>query len=171
MGMTERKIRDAFEEAEREDAVLVIDEADTMLFNRDKAQRSWEISFTNEFLTRMERYRGILICTTNRLSGLDTASIRRFNHKIGFQYLTPEGNEIFYKKLLAHMASDPFEVEHRVLLHGMTNLAPGDFRVVRDQFSFIPEGQTTHRALLTAMSVEARLKEGKDREETRRVGF
>jgi transitional endoplasmic reticulum ATPase len=171
VGMTERKIRDAFEDAEREEAILVIDEADTMLFNRDKAQRSWEISFTNEFLTRMERYRGILICTTNRLSGLDTASIRRFNHKIGFQYLTPEGNEIFYKKLLAHMASDPFEVQHRVLLHGMTNLAPGDFRVVRDQYSFNPAEQVTHRDLFNALSVEARLKEGKDREAHRRVGF
>ena len=171
VGMTERKIRDAFEDAEREEAILVIDEADTMLFNRDKAQRSWEISFTNEFLTRMERYRGILVCTTNRLGGLDTASIRRFNHKIGFRYLTPEGNEIFYKKLLSHLACDPLGEEHKAFLHGMTNLAPGDFRVVRDQFSFNPAGQVTHRELLNALSVEARLKEGKDREETRRVGF
>jgi transitional endoplasmic reticulum ATPase len=171
VGMTERKIRDAFEEAEREDAVLVIDEADTMLFNRDKAQRSWEISFTNEFLTRMERYRGILICTTNRLGGLDTASIRRFNHKVGFQYLTPVGNEIFYKKLLSHLACEPLGEEHKAFLHGMTNLAPGDFRVVRDQFSFNAAGRVAHRELLNALSVEARLKEGKDGEETRRVGF
>ncbi len=171
VGMTERKIRTAFEDAEREEAILVIDEADTMLFNRDKAQRSWEISFTNEFLTRMERYRGILVCTTNRLGGLDTASIRRFNHKIGFRYLTPEGNEIFYKKLLSHLACDPLGEEHKAFLHGMTNLAPGDFRVVRDQYSFHPKGQVTHRVLLDALRVEARLKEGKDGEETRRAGF
>jgi transitional endoplasmic reticulum ATPase len=119
----------------------------------------------------MERYRGILICTTNRLSGLDTASIRRFNYKIGFQYLTPEGNEIFYKKLLSHLPCEPLGEEHKAFLHGMTNLAPGDFRVVRDQYSFNAAGRVAHRALLNALSVEARLKEGKDREETRRVGF
>jgi transitional endoplasmic reticulum ATPase len=39
----------------------------------------------------MERFRGILICTTNRLMDLDQASIRRFNFKIGFSYLKPEG--------------------------------------------------------------------------------
>jgi transitional endoplasmic reticulum ATPase len=171
VGMTERKIRDAFEDAEREEAVLVIDEADTMLFNRDKAQRSWEISFTNEFLTRMERYRGILICTTNRLRDLDTASIRRFNHKIGFQYLTPEGNGIFYKKLLTHLAGDPFDEAHKALLCGMTNLAPGDFRVVRDQYNFYPTGQTKHRDLLNALSVEAKLKRGTAEKEARHVGF
>ena len=95
MGATEQLIRRAFEEAEREEAVLVLDEADTFLFSRDRAVRSWEISFTNEFLTQMERYRGILICTTNRMTDLDQASIRRFNHKIRFDYLTPEGNRIF----------------------------------------------------------------------------
>ena len=65
VGATEQLIRRAFEEAEREEGVLVLDEADTFLFSRDRAVRSWEISFTNEFLTQMERYRGILICTTN----------------------------------------------------------------------------------------------------------
>ena len=58
VGETEHNIRDAFEEAENEEAILIIDEVDTMLFSRGRAQRSWEISHTNEFLTQMERYRG-----------------------------------------------------------------------------------------------------------------
>ena len=57
VGETEQKIREAFEEAENEEALLIIDEVDTMLFSRGQAQRSWEISFTNEFLTQMEKYR------------------------------------------------------------------------------------------------------------------
>ncbi|MBF0241963.1 MAG: AAA family ATPase [Desulfamplus sp.] len=69
VGDTEKNIRSAFEEAEQEEAVLVFDEAGSMLFNREKAQRSWEMSFSNEFLNQMERFRGILICTTN-LMGL-----------------------------------------------------------------------------------------------------
>ena len=51
VGMTERRISQAFEEAENEEAVLVIDEADSLLFSPDRAQRSWEISQTNEFLS------------------------------------------------------------------------------------------------------------------------
>jgi hypothetical protein len=119
----------------------------------------------------MERYRGILICTTNRFNDLDAASVRRFSHKIGFKYLTAEGNELFYKKLLVHLAGDSFEEKHKALLHGMTNLAPGDFRVIRDQYNFYPAVQVTHGDLLTALSVEARLKDGQGDEEPRRVGF
>ncbi|MEA3280412.1 MAG: AAA family ATPase, partial [Thermodesulfobacteriota bacterium] len=81
VGESEKNIKRAFADAEAEESILIIDEVDSLLFSRDQAQRSWEISFTNEFLTQMERYRGILICTTNRLKGLDNASIRRFNYK------------------------------------------------------------------------------------------
>jgi len=68
--------------------------------HRQNAVRSWEVSFTNEFLTQMEQFRGILICTTNRMSELDAASIRRFNRKIRFDHLTPQGVVTFYEKLL-----------------------------------------------------------------------
>jgi SpoVK/Ycf46/Vps4 family AAA+-type ATPase len=103
VGETEKNIKNTFAEAEREQAILVFDEADSFLFNREMAQRSWEVSFVNEFLTRMGRYQGILVCTTNRMTGLDSASIRRFNHKIGFDCLMPGGNAIFYQKFLAHL--------------------------------------------------------------------
>jgi SpoVK/Ycf46/Vps4 family AAA+-type ATPase len=95
VGETEQNISRVFSEAEAMEAVLVIDEADSFLFNRERAVRSWEISHTNEFLTQMERFRGILICTTNRFSDLDAESVRRFNHKIGFHCLKPDGNIIF----------------------------------------------------------------------------
>ena len=171
VGMTESKIRDSFEEAEREEAILVIDEADTVLFSRDRAQRSWEISFTNEFLTGMERYRGILVCTTNRLDDLDTAAIRRFNHKIGFDYLTPEGNVSFYNKLLASLVASPPDSEDMDVLRGISNLTPGDFRVVRDRFSFLPEHERTHGNLVEALGIETSLKAVVAKKVSRRVGF
>ena len=105
VGMTERHIAAAFAEAEREGAVLVLDEADSFLFPRGRARRSWEISFTNELLTRLERFRGILVCTTNRLTGLDDASLRRFTAKVAFDYLTPDGAVVFYRKLLAPLVA------------------------------------------------------------------
>ena len=103
VGETEANVKKAFQEAEAEDAVLVIAEADSMLFSRDRAVRSWEISHTNEFLAQMEKFKGILICTTNRLRDLDQATIHRFNHKVEFQYLTWEGNITFYRKLLVEL--------------------------------------------------------------------
>lgn len=171
VGMTERRIGESFDEAEREEAILVIDEADSMLFSRDRAIRSWEVSFTNEFLTRMERYRGILICTTNRLIGLDAASIRRFNHKIGFNYLTPEGSMRFYDRLLGNLISDTVSAEIMDALKGISNLTPGDFRIVRDKYSFIPEHQRSHEALFLALQAEANMKTERVNKNTKRVGF
>ena len=158
VGESEQNIRDAFEEAEREDAVLIIDEADSLLFSRGRAIRSWEISFTNEFLTRMEKFNGILICTTNRLKDLDQASLRRFQHKIGFDYVDSNGNIIFYDKLLKSLTDSVLDPESEAILKCIANLAPGDFKTVRDRFSFYPKEGLTPKILIEALKNEAEVK-------------
>jgi SpoVK/Ycf46/Vps4 family AAA+-type ATPase len=158
VGEGEKNIKRAFEETESEDAVLIIDEADSLLFNRENVVRSWEISFTNEFLTQMERFRGILICTTNRVDDLDSASLRRLNHKIGFDYLTPEGNTIFYRLFLESLTAATLDQDQIRKLRKHRNLAPGDFKVVRDRYTFYPKEEINHTTLIEALAVEADLK-------------
>jgi len=159
IGETEKNIKNTFAEAEREQAILVFDEADTFLFNREIAQRSWEISFTNEFLTRMERYQGILVCTTNRMTELDGASIRRFNYKIGFNCLKPDGNFIFYQKLLEPLTTTTLTQNHENDLHALRELTPGDFRVVRDKYAIMSQDRITPEALINALREESRMKQ------------
>jgi SpoVK/Ycf46/Vps4 family AAA+-type ATPase len=159
VGMTERNLAHAFFEAENQEAVLVMDEVDSILASRDRAHRIWEVSFTNELLAQMERFRGILICTTNRLMDLDQASIRRFNFKIGFNCLTPEGNVLFYQKLLAPLANAPLDPSLVDELKMISELAPGDFRVVRDRCSLSPSDHLTHAVLIGALREEARVKQ------------
>ena len=86
VGETEQNIRGCFEDAAGKDAVLVLDEAD-FLGARERAVHSWGKSQINEFLTAMESHRGTMIFTTNRLTDLDSATLRRFNYKIEFGYL------------------------------------------------------------------------------------
>ncbi len=90
IGETEQRIRSAYEEAALKEAVLIIDEAESLVLNRDRAQHSWELSFTNEFLNCMEEFRFIQIFTTNRLTDLDSATLRRFTYKLEFGYLEPD---------------------------------------------------------------------------------
>ncbi|MFC1881804.1 AAA family ATPase [Thermodesulfobacteriota bacterium] len=158
VGEGEKNINRAFLEAENEEAILIIDEADSLLFSRDRAKHSWEISFTNEFLTQMERYKGILICTTNRIMDLDEASIRRFSHKICFNYLVPDGNVIFYNKLLADLISSPLNDKIRNQLRQIEDLSPGDFKTVRNRFQFHPQKELSHQILLQALSEESHIK-------------
>jgi transitional endoplasmic reticulum ATPase len=139
------------------------------LFSRDRAVRSWEISFTNEFLTWMERFRGILVCTTNRLEDLDPASLRRFNYKLGFDYLTPEGNVIFYEMFLSSLASGLLDEDLRKELKKVKNLAPGDFKVVRDRCCFQPKEEIPHALLVDGLKAEASLKDCHKNE--KQIGF
>jgi AAA+ superfamily predicted ATPase len=158
VGETENSIRNAYEEARTKAAVLIFDEADSLVFSRDRADHSWELSFTNEFLTWIESFEGIQIFTTNRLRDLDSASLRRFNHKVEFGYLKPDGNVIFYEKLIAPLISKSAGAFTVKALKGLSGLAPGDFKSVRDRFAFRNKKDISHKALVAALADEARLK-------------
>jgi SpoVK/Ycf46/Vps4 family AAA+-type ATPase len=79
-----------FRQAQEEEAVLLLDEADSFLQDRQGAQRSWEVTEVNEMLTQMETFDGIFIASTNLMTSLDSAALRRFDLKIRFNYLKRE---------------------------------------------------------------------------------
>jgi len=87
VGATEKNIRMAFKEAKEKKAILLLDEADTFLFDRRKAERDFECAATNEVLTQMEDHPYPFIMTTNLKSKLDPASLRRFLFKIKYDYM------------------------------------------------------------------------------------
>jgi len=170
VGESEQNVAVAFREAEKNGAVLVIDEADSILYSRETAQRSWESSLVNEFLTALERCRGFCICTTNRRKQLDPAAMRRFSHKVEFRYADSAQLLALYEALLAPLCEGELPDALRRRLTGMACLAPGDFHAVRAQYDplFTAPGETTHEMLVEALTREAELKiEPKER----RIGF
>jgi len=48
------------------------------------------VTQVNELLTQMEAFEGVFICTTNLMSKLDQASLRRFAFKVRFDPLKSE---------------------------------------------------------------------------------
>ena len=162
VGQTEKNIADAFAEAQETNSILFFDEADTFLFPRKSAQRSWEISFTNEILTQLESYKGIVAFATNDMEGLDHASLRRFKFKIEFKPLTVEGNLNFYNSLLKGAAQDRKDLseEEIAAIKSIKNLTPGDFAVVKDQMSFMEPSAITHKMMIEALANEVRYKKG-----------
>src|SRR5690606_6356820 len=88
VGMAEKHIAAMFREADLECAVLLLDEADSLLQDRRGAERSWEVTQVNEMLTQMENFHGIFIASTNLMDSLDEAAMRRFDVKVRFDYLS-----------------------------------------------------------------------------------
>ena len=93
-----------------------------------------------------------------RLKDLDQASIRRFQHKLGFDYLDAEGNVIFYQKLLESLLDSPLDSLTKATLKNVSNLGPGDFKTVRDRFIFAPNDGLDHQTLIAALKNESEIK-------------
>lgn len=131
VGETEHNIAKVFKEAEETNSILFLDEADSLFTSRERASHSWEVTEVNEILTRMERFNGIFIASTNFIDNLDNASMRRFAFKIKFKTLDNEGKIIFMKRF--------FNIESKNYdeLNKLENVTPGDFKAVRDRLSYM----------------------------------
>lgn len=165
VGQTEKNIADAFQEAQQDGSILFFDEADTFLFPRKDAVRSWEKSFTNEILTQLEGYSGIVAFATNDMDGLDHAALRRFKFKVEFRPLTSEGVLDFYSVLFKPLLPEdsPLSDDDVRELKGINNLTPGDFAAVRDKHLFSEPCSITHRQLIRDLTEETRYKKADKR--------
>lgn len=131
VGMTERHIARMFEQAEREEALLLLDEADGFLRDRTRAHRSWEVTQVNELLTRMEVFDGLFVCSTNLMEDLDAAALRRFDLKIRLDYLRPEQAwRLFRDTLKSRGVSVREKARWLPRLARIGRLTPGDFATV-----------------------------------------
>ena len=87
MGETEKKVSVIFDEAERSQAMLLFDEADSLFAKRTDVKSSndrYANLEVNYLLQRLESYRGVSILTTNFGGGLDEALARRIQFKVNF---------------------------------------------------------------------------------------
>ena len=158
VGESEKNIARAFRQAERERALLLIDEVDSFLQDRRSAQRSWEVSLVNEMLTQMESFHGVFIASTNLMEGLDKAALRRFDLKVRFDFLRPDQAMRLYEMYCQSMGLGNPLPEHMSRLIRLRTLTPGDFATVVRQSRFRPA--TSSSDLVAALDAECCAKEG-----------
>ena len=157
VGQTEQNIAEAFAEAKSKKAMLIFDEADSFLQNRENAQRSWEVSQVNEMLTWMESHDYPFVCTTNLLDTLDEASLRRFTFKIKFDFMTTDQ----VNRAITHF----FNIENpNVNIKGLT---AGDFTTVKKKTDFL--GVNDLEEIVNMLENEVKVKKSKALQNT--VGF
>lgn len=131
VGLAEQNMARMFREASTENAILLLDEADTFLRDRNGATRSWEVSEVNEMLTQMESFEGIFIASTNLMGSLDAAALRRFDMKVKFDFLRPEQAWQIFQDTAAKFQLEAVDTD-LVELSRLSWLTPGDFaNVVR----------------------------------------
>ena len=157
VGETEQNIAKAFAEAKAKKAMLIFDEADTFLQNRNNAVRSWEVAQVNEMLTQMESAEYPFVCTTNLLDTLDEASLRRFTFKIKFDFMT----QVQVNLAIEHF----FGIKNaNVNLKGLT---AGDFATVKKKTDFL--GVNNLDEIVGMLKEEIKVKKSKTLQNS--VGF
>ena len=103
IGETEKNLAKVFDEAERAQAVLLFDEADSLFAKRTAVKSSndryanLEVNF---LLQRLDDYAGISILTTNFVTSIDEAFQRRIRFKIEFPMPAEEQRSELWKQLL-----------------------------------------------------------------------
>ncbi len=165
VGGTEANLKSAFDEAESEKAILFLDEIDGLLQSRELAKNSWQVTQVNELLYQMENFNGVLVGATNFVKNLDPATLRRFTFKLEFDYLNEAGKKIFFERMFK--AAITQEDESR--LKNIANLAPGDFRTVRQSLYYLEQKTMDSASLLEALEHECVLKQGTKISKT--IGF
>ena len=153
VGESEQNIASTFRRAEAEHAILFFDEVDGLVQSRDNAQASWQVTQVNELLQQMESFDGVMVAATNFCKNLDPAIMRRFTFKLEFDYLDNDGKRIFFER----MFKATLKKDERDELNGIENLAPGDFRTVR-QGRFYLDVAPSNLDRIAALKDESALK-------------
>ena len=168
LGETEQNMAKMFEEAEVESSVLLLDEADSFLRSRQRAERSYEVSEVNEMLQGMERFAGLFICTTNLFDELDEAALRRFTFKVRFKPLRAAQRIAMFAAEALGGDEGALTPEQRQRLLRLDQLTPGDFASVQRQCHIL-EAAFEPDAFLAQLESEHRVKPGV--RERRGLGF
>ena len=134
VGESEKNVKQAFDEAERTSSILLFDEADSFFADRNNAQHSWERTIVNEFLTQMEEFKGILICTTNLKKIMDSAMLRRFHFCVEFKPLEKNGIQTMLQK---YFPDYTFSNEDIKSLQECGSVTPGDFGTLSSRIRFM----------------------------------
>lgn len=149
VGETEENIAAAFREAERCDAVLLLDEADSILFDRSTAKASWEVTQVNELLTWLDRHPRPVVAVTNHRDRLDPAALRRFVFKLDLRPLGRERADRAFARF--------FDTPAPESLAEIVGLTPGDFAVVKRQLRF---GETDVERVVALLQDEVAARPG-----------
>lgn len=172
VGETEKRIEKIFQRASLKRSVLIIDEVDSLLQNRQGAQRRFEVSQVNQFLTELDNFKGILFASTNLPGEIEEAVLRRFSLKIQFNFLEPHQQWEYLREIIKREGGALPRGKKSTIAKNrcmqIQNLSPGDFRAVRGRLE-IEDHLLNLDAWMTALEQEVGRK--KAYVTSRRIGF
>lgn len=162
VGDSEQNVRKLFLEAHNSKQVLLLDEVDSLLVNRERLKAHHEVQLVNEILTQMECFTQPLFAATNFETLLDKAVLRRFDFKLECDYLHTEQVFMLFKRVLR---IPKLSADEQQQLSAMKYLTPGDFAIIARRMTFQPKQEHRQSAL------QVLLEENKRKQPNPTIGF
>ena len=139
VGQSEQRVRQIFDQYEEVRnnlgvaPVLLFNEADQLLGTRGGAEHSVDKMYNNMqnlFLEGMERFKGVLVATTNRRDLLDSAFSRRFTYKLELPQPDASLRKAIWER---HLPLDRLGDDCDLSVLAQFNLSGGEIRLVVEQ--------------------------------------
>jgi SpoVK/Ycf46/Vps4 family AAA+-type ATPase len=102
VGETENRIHKFFASTKGKPSVLLLDEADTFLYDRSRAEGStarYQVNVVSTFLREIDEFQGIMALTSNRADGIDPAMERRIMYRMEFKPPSAEVRKRIWESL------------------------------------------------------------------------
>ncbi|KAL7966525.1 P-loop containing nucleoside triphosphate hydrolase protein [Trichoderma sp. SZMC 28014] len=131
--------------------ILFIDEADSLFFKRSASDKSWERSFTNQFLQEMDglttkKDTPFVLVATNRPEDLDEAFLRRLPQKVEFKLPSKSAREQILNIFLKDTALHP-EINTDILAEWTEGFSGSDLQSFCIQAALIFSSEERNRRL------------------------
>ena len=142
VGEAEKNISSVFSFAKENDAILFLDEADSLVSQRvqaDSANGQHLNASKNVFMQELDKFNGIMILTTNLFSSFDPAILRRVNQNIKFDLPNREMRLKIFKNHIPE-AVNRENIDWDKMADLTSNFSGGDIKNV------------THEAMINAIN-------------------
>ncbi|MBM4319979.1 MAG: ATP-binding protein, partial [Deltaproteobacteria bacterium] len=157
VGETEKQIARIFHEAKAAQAILLFDEADSLLGARTEVHSSsdrYANIATNFLLQEIEAYEGVVILTTNLEQNLDSAAARRILFRLRFPFPDVDGRRKLWQQLIPRQALQAKEIDFAALAEAF-ELSGGHIKnaIVRAAYEALERGRPIDTAGLAKAGV------------------
>lgn len=159
-GESEKAIDRIFSEASATRSILLFDEIDSYISRKSDPATPGTKSFNelaNCFLQALEAFNGIMIGTTNYLSHIDPAFIRRFNRVVDFSYPTADGLRLLFDLYFPSIAVDEKDIQ---ILADRSAVGPGDFASLGSLTELMEPEEITKDFIMQSLLNAARARGG-----------
>jgi transitional endoplasmic reticulum ATPase len=160
VGESEKNVARLFRQAKDKNAILFLDEVDSLLSSRSSLTNQFEKQLVNEFLQQIEQSELTIFAATNHAQIVDKAALRRFDFKLTLTYL----NQQQVLKLYQNVVGNISKVEQQQLSQ-MQQLTAGDFAIVARR------NRLSRKPLTHVQNIQLLQEENNRKEKNQSIGF